>query len=867
MKYFFKNLLKAFDRGIEITDKIINKCGGFLGSTFSGFFKFFNKFGFGKIVLVLIILFFIFGGGILIWVTSFELPDLENFENRKVAQSTKIYDRTGDVVLFDVHGEITRTVVPLDQINDYAKWATIAIEDANFYNHKGIEPKAIARAIYVNLKNRNLLGGQGGSTITQQVIKNALLTSDKKVSRKIKEWVLAPRLEKHLSKDEILEVYLNEVPYGGTVYGIQEASRRFFSKDAKDITLAESSYLAALPQAPTFYSPFGNNTDRLEFRKNKVLDQMLVNNFITQEEYDSAKNEHVVFEKPENFGIKAPHFVFWIREQLEEKYGVEAIEQGGLKIITTLDWEIQEKAEEIVKRKALENKEKFDAENASIVAIDPKNGQVLTMVGSRDYFDKEIDGNFNITTANRQPGSAFKPIVYAEAFNKGYRPETVVFDLPTQFSATCEDDPNTCYSPVNYDNTFKGPMSLRNALAQSVNIPAVKTLYLAGIKDSLNLAINMGAETLANNINQYGLTLVLGGGEVRPLDMTSVYTVFANEGIKHNPVGILKVEDSNGKTLEEFEENSRRVLPVQTARLISDVLSDNVARTPAFGSSSHLNFPSTDVAAKTGTTNDYRDAWIVGYTPSISVAAWAGNNDNRSMDKKVAGFIVAPMWNEFMQVAIEKYPGGEFTKPEPIQDGIKPIIAGLWRGEEIVTIDNKTGEEADNDTDEEDKKRVAIGGGEVHSILYWVDKKDPLGPKPNNPFKDSQFGEWEKSVLTWANKQGFSDEEFEDEDGNKKKSKKPKINFGITYPSNNDFFYEDQKVLVAVRLNGSQLSGGDVFVNNKSIGVIDITSNSFSVSEETIKGLVGSGNTLKVIGRDILGNTYEDKINFSVLER
>jgi membrane peptidoglycan carboxypeptidase len=533
-----KELRDFLDWGGEQVNQMIQKTS-----------KFLKKQGLKKIILACLVAMFLFAGGIMIWVATFEMPDLDNFAERKVVQSTKILDRTGRVILFDVHGEVTRTVVTLDKINDYAEKAAIAIEDSNFYNHNGIEIKAIFRAIFTNISRGNLLSGQGGSTITQQVIKNALLTSDKKVSRKLKEWVLAPRLEKQLTKDQILEIYLNEIPYGGTVYGIQEASRRFFGKDASDLTLAESAYLAALPQAPTYFSPYGKNLDQLEARKNRVLKEMLRNKFVTQEEYDAAMEEKVEFQKPENFGIKAPHFVFWVLEQLEEKYGAEAVEQGGLKVTTTLDWELQEKAQEIVNKYALENDARFNAENGSLVAVDPKTGEVLVMVGSRDYFDEKIDGNFNIATTRRQPGSAFKPIVYAEAFNKGYRPETVVFDIPTEFSTTCASGGN-CYSPQNYDNIFRGPMSLRDALAQSVNVPAVKALHLAGIRDSITLARSMGIGTLSNP-DQYGLTLVLGGGEVRPIDMATAYGVFANDGIKAETFGILKVEDRKGKTLEE----------------------------------------------------------------------------------------------------------------------------------------------------------------------------------------------------------------------------------------------------------------------------------------------------------------------------
>ncbi len=790
--------------------------------------RYIKKLSWKKIILATLLVIFLLAGMILIWVATFEMPDLDNFAERKVVQSTKIFDRTGRVILFDVHGEVTRTVVTLDRISDYAEKASIAIEDSNFYNHNGIEIKAIFRAIFTNISQGNLLSGQGGSTITQQVIKNALLTSDKKVSRKLKEWVLAPKLESQLTKDQILEIYLNEIPYGGTVYGIQEASRRFLGKDASDLTLAESAYLAALPQAPTYFSPYGNNTDKLESRKNKVLNEMLDNNFITKEEHASAMEEKVNFQKPENFGIKAPHFVFWIIQQLEQKYGLEAVEQGGLKVITTLDWELQEKAEEIVKRNALENAGKFNAENASVVAVDPKTGEVLVMVGSRDYFDEDIDGKFNITTTNRQPGSAFKPIVYAEAFNKGYRPETVVFDVPTEFSTACASGGN-CYNPENYDHIFRGPMSLRNALAQSVNVPAVKVLYLAGIRDALNLAKKMGLETLTN-VDQYGLTLVLGGGEVRPLDMAGAYGIFANDGLKAKTFGVLSVEDRKGKMLDETKPEIDRVLPEQTARLISDVLSDNAARTPAFGSNSYLNIPG--VAVKTGTTNDYRDAWIVGYTPEFSLAAWAGNNDNSSMEKKVAGFIVAPMWNEVMQFALSKRSPTSFIQPEPIEEGIKPIIAGNWQN---------------------------TNDGLIHSILHWIDRANPLGAAPRNPSSDSQYWLWESAVQAWLGGSAMVTPEEE----NSTQNSKPQVQ--IINPQNGQSFNSDTEVYVAIQLNNTVnlIKEGTVKINGSKKGDINVETRSFSFIPKEIKNIKKSGNKLEVEIEDTEGNKYSDSITFS----
>lgn len=779
--------------------------------------KNFKKYGMATGLIVLIFLGFFF-----IWLSTIELPDLNNFENRVVSESTKIYDRTGKVVLFDVHGNVRRTVVPLNNINDYVKWATIAIEDQNFYTHHGVEPKAILRAILTNIKDGNLLTGQGGSTITQQVIKNALLTSDKKISRKIKEWVLAPRLEAKLSKDEILELYLNEVPYGGTVYGVQEAGRKFFGKDAKDLSLVESAYIAALPQAPTYFSPYGSHRDALEKRKNKVLKEMLDLNFITKQEYDTAIKTKVEFQKQEDYGIKAPHFVMYVRELIEEKYGADAVENGGLKVITSLDWELQQQAEDIVKKWAPINKQKFDAENAALVTLDPNTGQILTMVGSRDYFDEEIDGNFNIATASRQPGSSIKPIVYAEAFNKGYRPETVVFDLPTEFSTTCYSGGN-CYSPQNYDNKFRGPISLRSALAQSLNVPAVKVLYLAGIEDALTLAKQMGLETLTN-AKQYGLTLVLGGGEVRPLDMAGAYGVFAADGVKHPTTGILKIEDNDGKVLEEYQEKSYRVLPEQTARLISSVLSDNEARTPSYGTNSPLYFGDIDVAAKTGTTNDYRDTWIVGYTPNISVVAWAGNNDNRSMQKQTAGFIVAPMWNEFMQKAIAKYPASNFIDPTPIDPNLKPVLRGIWEN---------------------------LPGG-VHEILHWVKTSDPLGQTPSNPASDPQYILWEEPVQKWLRGENFDSTNTSDSA------------FKIVNPESGKTYIKSTEIFVAASLTGASITSGKVYLNGKEIGELNPEGGVYSFIPSNTPSSKNGKNEIKVEITDSNGTNHQDTVLFSI---
>lgn len=685
-------------------------------------------------------------GALLIWVAMLDIPDLSSFEERRVQQSTKIYDRTGKILLYDLHQDVKRTIVPYEDISRHIKNATIAIEDDTFFEHAGVRPLAILRAALANLQGGGLLSGQGGSTITQQVIKNSILVREKTLTRKIKEMILAFRLEQVLTKEEILGHYLNESPYGGTIYGVEEASLSFFGKPASDVTLAEAAYLAALPQLPTYYSPYGLHIDALEKRKNLVLEKMLEHGFVTQEEYNAGRDERPQFKPQVATGIRAPHFVFYIRDYLTEKYGEESIAERGLKVITTLDYELQEKAETIVKEKALSNAKTYNAENAALVASDPTTGQILVMVGSRDYFDTEIDGNFNIALALRQPGSSFKPFVYATAFKKGYTPETVVFDLKTQFSTNCAPDKfsseDGCYSPENYDHKFRGPVNFRNALAQSLNIPAVKALYLAGIPASLKMARDMGITTLTNP-NQYGLTLVLGGGEVKLLEMVGAYGTFANEGVRNELQSILRIEDNEGNVIEEFSPRAKQVLDRNIALQISDILSDNVARTPLYGSNSTLYFPGRDVAAKTGTTNDKRDAWVLGYTPNLVVGAWAGNNDNSSMSE-ISGLIITPLWREFMDVAIAKLPSKTFAEAPHTPNTIKPILQGIWF-DPIALIEDEDPENEDEATTTLNINSAVQG---AHDILYFVNKDDPLGPAPTTP-NDPQFPLWEYPVSLW----------------------------------------------------------------------------------------------------------------------
>lgn len=636
------------------------------------------------------------------------LPAPESIAVRKVTESTKIYDKTGNILLYDIHGEEKRTIIPWDQIPEIAKQATLASEDAEFYNHKGLDISGIIRALLKDIRDMDL--SQGGSTITQQLVKKTLLGDEKTITRKLKEALLSIEVEKRFTKDEILWMYLNQIPYGSSAYGIEAASKTFFGKTTSELTVNESAILASLIKAPSYYSPYGNHIEELTSRKDSLLERMASLNFITTDEYEKYINEKVEF-KSNVENIQAPHFLIMVKEYLENKYGQDAVESGGLKVITTLDAELQIIAEKTVNKYAKVNKEKYKASNTALVAIEPKTGEVLSLVGSADYFDIENEGNFNVATAKRQPGSAFKPFAYAVAFQNGYPDFTVLFDTKTEFSPNCSPSAEQekdkygldCYHPRNYDARFRGPVTMRQGLAQSLNVPSVKTLYLAGVSETIDLAEKMGITTLKDR-SRFGLSLVLGGAEVKPVDIVSAYGVFANDGIRNPWYFVKNVESANGTTLENTTPDPKRVLDSQTARLISDVLSDNAARSPVFGYSSSLYFPGRSVAAKTGTTQENRDAWVIGYSPTIVAGVWVGNNRQEPMTQEGAGISAAgPMWHEFIAKALERFPSEEFIKPDLISSS-KPMLNGNY------------------------------DGSDPHNILYYVDRNS------------DQFENWEYSV-------------------------------------------------------------------------------------------------------------------------
>ncbi|EKE11020.1 MAG: 1A family penicillin-binding protein [uncultured bacterium] len=590
---------------------------------------------------------------------------------RHIPQTSIIYDRTGEHILYEVHGEENRKILSHDEIPDSVRIATVATEDDSFYSHHGIDIMGIFRALKVNIEQKGIY--QGGSTITQQLARNVFLNRDRTIKRKILEAVYAIKIERKYTKDEILDAYLNEVPYGSNAYGIEAAAETYFGKSAKELTLDESALLASMTKATSYYSPYGNHTKELVSRQKWVLARTASLGFEDTEKVDLALKENT-FEKivPFQQPIQAPHFVFYVLDQLRKEYGEQTIEEGGFKIYTTLDLDKQRLAEQIIRESSDYNLKRYGATNAALVAIDPKTGQILTMVGSKDYFNSSIDGQVNVTIRPRQPGSSFKPFVYAKAFEKGFQPETFVLDGPTNFGP---DGGGRNYVPRNYSGRFHGVISIRQALAMSLNVPAVKTLREVGIDEAIEMAHRLGITTL-NDRNRYGLSLVIGGGEVTLLDETSGFSVFANDG-KRNPVDpILKIVDKDNKIIRENSPKNMPVLDPQIARKINSILSDNKSRTPIFGPNNKLFIPGRTVAAKTGTTQEFRDAWTVGFTPHIAVGVWAGNNNNRSMRPGADGsFVAAPIWNKFMSQVLPQYPDDTFLAYEKSDSKAVPKVA------------------------------------------------------------------------------------------------------------------------------------------------------------------------------------------------
>jgi len=591
-----------------------------------------------------------------------DLPSPTNLNKPNVYPiSTKILDRNGEL-LYEIYDDQNRTPIKLEELPGFLKEATIAIEDKNFYRHHGFDTGGLLRAGWKTITGQRL---EGGSTITQQLVKVALLTPERTVSRKIKEAILTIATEVLYSKNQILEMYLNHIPYGGTAYGIEAAAHRFFNKSAGDLTLSEATLLVGLPQAPSRFSPLAN-PDAAKSRQSLVLGRMVEDKYLTQEEASTAKNEELHF-ADSGTDIRAPHFVMYVRQLLEEKYGVQMLEQGGLRVTTSLDLELQDVAQASLSAE-LVNLKKLKISNGAGLITNPKTGEILAMIGSKDYFSEDIDGKVNVTTRLRQPGSSIKPLNYALGIEtKIITPSTMLLDTPICFESVGQ--PNYC--PKNYDNTFRGLTQIRFALGNSYNIAAVKIIALNSLEGFISFARKMGI-TSWKDPSQYGLSLTLGGGEVMMTDMATAFGVFANQGIKVSLHPILKVEDSTGKVLEEYNpedgiRTGEKVLSEQTAFLISHILSDNNARSSSFGTNSVLNVPGKTVSVKTGTTNNLRDNWTIGYTPTLLVATWVGNNDNSPMSYVASGVTGAsPIWQKIMKYALKDVKTSGPEKPEGI---------------------------------------------------------------------------------------------------------------------------------------------------------------------------------------------------------
>ncbi len=609
-----------------------------------------------------------------------DLPSPKQLTTEGPGSATKIFDRHG-TLLFDIFAEQNRTPVPLKDIPKELREATIAVEDKEFYTHKGVNPiGGILRAITATILKQQL---QGGSTITQQLVKTALLTPERTVTRKVKEIILAYWVEFTYNKDQILEMYLNRVPYGGTAWGVEAAAEKFFGKPVKDLTLAESAFLAGLPQAPSLYSPFGSRPDLAYARQHDVLERMVTEKYISQKDADAAKKQTIVFAKPAS--IKAPHFVMYVKEVLVEKYGLSTVERGGLRVTTTLDLPLQEYAQATVAAE-IETVKNFNITNGAALITKPATGEILAMVGSTDYFATP-SGSYNVTTAHRQPGSSIKPINYSIGIDRRLvTAGTMFLDVPTCFGVQNQGN----YCPKNYDWKFHGPVQLRFALGNSYNIPAVKMMMMNTVTDMVASASAFGINSYTDP-SKYGLSLTLGGGEVKMTEMATAFGVYANGGIRKDLVSILKVTDKKGSILEEHKDpNLNRDIPSQlllrgpravsteTAFIMSHMLLDNNARQDAFGPASSLVIPGHAVSVKTGTTDDLRDNWTIGFTPQVLVAVWVGNNDNTAMSRLTSGVTgAAPIWNKLMKYALRDKPDIWPKQPDGIVGKQICSVSGL----------------------------------------------------------------------------------------------------------------------------------------------------------------------------------------------
>ncbi|MDD3998601.1 MAG: PBP1A family penicillin-binding protein [Candidatus Shapirobacteria bacterium] len=709
----------------------------------------------------------LFGAGMVMTVGLFawyskDLPSPSKVIRRE-GFASRIYDRNGEI-LYDLYEDQKRQPVNFEDLPDFLKQATIAVEDKDFYKHKGFDPLAPFRIIKNIFYFKKLTGG---STLTQQLVKNVLLTSEVSITRKIKEFILAVQIEARYSKDEILLMYLNESPYGGTAWGVGTGAEQYFGKAVKDLNLAESAILAGLPQRPNAYSPFSSSKAYVS-RTEHVLERMLQDAYIDQETYLKTVEEVKNYQFYSNSSkLQAPHFVFWIKEILSQKYGENVAEGGGLRVTTTLDLELQNEVQKIVTEE-IDKSEKLEISNGAAVVVDPRDGQVLAMVGSRDYFNDEIGGQFNVVTQGlRQPGSAIKPITYLLALRKGYSAASLTMDTPVSFPIPGQKD----YTPQNYTGKFNGPMSLRDALGNSINTIAVKTLARVGVSNMLLQAYEMGLSDLEpteENLKKFGFAVTLGGAEVKMINLASAYSAFANGGNRVEAVGILKVEDKDGRILEEFNPiKGKQVMSSGEAFIISDILADNNARALTFGAVNSLVIPNYKVAVKTGTTNEKKDNWTIGWTPNLLVSVWVGNNDGTPMGRIASGVSgAAPIWRKIMLYTLPKREKEDFKIPPGVVNISVDKVSGYGVHDEFPSKTEYFIEGTQTNILDPIHLRLKVcrdkfGLATPEDVANGnYDLKEYFNFKEEDPVSKDGRNRWQEGIDSWINQQSDKDKYF-----------------------------------------------------------------------------------------------------------
>lgn len=818
------------------------------------------KFGSVMLLVGIVVIFLI--ATVMVAIFSVGLPD-PNKVIRREGFSTVIYDRNGKV-LYDLYDKQNRIPMELSQMPKYLQQATIAVEDKDFYRHQGFDTMGIFRII----KNLfTLRAVTGASTLTQQLVKNALLTPERTITRKLKEIILSNQIEKKFTKDEVLQMYLNEIPYGGPYYGVESAARGYFGKSAKDLNLVESAVLAGLPQAPTNYSPFGSNPKAYISRTKNVLSRMREDGYITaQQESDAAKQLPVIKFASASGTIKAPHFVFYVKEQLVDRFGEQMVSGGGLKVTTTVDLELQEESEKIVNEEVKKLKA-AKARNGAAVVLNPKNGEILAMVGSYDFFDKDF-GSYNIATALRQPGSSGKPFIYAAALARGYTGATLLVDAKTEYPIGIPNKPD--YAPANYDGKYRGPIQLRFALGNSINTIAVKMTALVGLKNIMQTGYNAGISTWEptdENMKDVGLSLALGGREVKLLELTSAYGGFATGGMHYEPLSILKVVDKQGKVV--FENKSvagKRVFTPEVSFIISHILSDNVARQDVFGVSSYLNVPGKTVAVKTGTTDLKRDNWTVGYSPSMVVGVWVGNNDNTVMSPTIASGVTGatPIWNKVMRSALKDKSNEQFVKP----GGVNATEVDTFGGGLPHGSDSKRSEYFMKGTEPVavstvyKKLKLSKANGKIANEVEIksgdVEEKEFIVLSEKDPVSDDGKNRWQEAIDKWVAENRKDDSRF--------------------HPptEKSDSNANTVKVLMETPLDHVQLESTNVHVKAKAVAGRDVVkivlivdgseriNKSSDSIDETISLDKGKHN-LKISAQDSAGNSGETEVNVGVM--